>query len=226
MIWAMRRDWLLGTALAIVALVAPVGAAPAAAATPGSPAYIQAVQQRLIWAGLYAGALTGQNDEPTRVALVRFQRKFGLPVVLHADTTTYTKLVALTRKGGRVIDYRCARPGRALCADKTLRVLRVMENGKILFSLDARFGRATLPTREGMFTVYRRSRNHVSNEWGTRMPYALFFSGGQAVHYSYEFAAESYRSGSHGCINLRDRSGAAKVFAFARAGTRVVVYRS
>ena len=43
--------------------------------------------------------------------------------------------------------------------------------------------------------------------YGSAMPYAMFFSGGQAVHYSSDFAARGYAGASHGCVNVRDHAG-------------------
>ena len=100
------------------------------------------------------------------------------------------------------------------------------KTGEVLRTLDARFGAAGTPTREGVFEVYRMSRDHVSSLYDTAMPYAMFFSGGQAVHYSPDFAATGYAGASHGCVNLRDKAVAAKLFATVPMGTRVVVYSS
>ena len=58
------------------------------------------------------------------------------------------------------------------------------------------------------------------------MPYAMFFSGGQAVHYSPDFAARGYNGCSHGCVNIRNRGGIRWVFNRIRVGDRVIVYRS
>ena len=63
-----------------------------------------------------------------------------------------------------------------------------MKNSKIIRTVDARFGCASTRTREGSFKVNRKSRNHYSTIYHTPMPYAMFFSGGQAVHYSPDFA--------------------------------------
>ena len=54
----------------------------------------------------------------------------------------------------------------------------------------------------------------------------MFFSGGQAVHYSPYFARDGYNGGSHGCVNLRDYEGAQWLFDHTPTGSRVVVYRS
>ena len=58
------------------------------------------------------------------------------------------------------------------------------------------------------------------------MPYAMFFNGGQAVHYSSDFAARGYNGCSHGCVNVRNKSSIAWVFDQIRVGDRVVVYWS
>jgi lipoprotein-anchoring transpeptidase ErfK/SrfK len=56
------------------------------------------------------------------------------------------------------------------------------------------------------------------------MPYAMFFSGGQAIHYSADFAANGYNGASHGCVNVRDRAAIARLFDLARVGDKVIVY--
>jgi lipoprotein-anchoring transpeptidase ErfK/SrfK len=58
------------------------------------------------------------------------------------------------------------------------------------------------------------------------MPYAMFFSGGQAVHYSSDFAIRGYGGASHGCVNIRDRDGITHLFDQVRVGDTVVVYWS
>lgn len=78
---------------------------------------------------------------------------------------------------------------------------------------------------EGVFQVYWKSRHHVSTLYDSAMPYAMFFSGGQAVHYSYDFAARGYAGASHGCVNVRDEGAIADLYAQVRNGDKVVVYR-
>ena len=58
------------------------------------------------------------------------------------------------------------------------------------------------------------------------MPYAMFFSGGQAVHYSADFAARGYDGASHGCVNVRDKGKIAALFDQVqqrRQGRRLLV---
>ncbi len=124
------------------------------------------------------------------------------------------------------LDARCT-TGRVMCADKTDRVLRWVVDGNVLLEMDARFGRESLPTDEGVFSVFWKNRDHVSSIYEADMPFAMFFSGGQAVHFSGEFVAQGYSGlGSHGCVNIRDYDGVEWLFDQVRTGDKVVVYRS
>lgn len=122
------------------------------------------------------------------------------------------------------LDKRCT-TGRAICISKNQRKLAWVVNGQIQMTMDVRFGSELTPTREGSFKVNWKSRNHVSSLYHTPMPYALFFSGGQAVHYSADFAARGYNGASHGCVNVRDKVKVAKLFDLARVGDKVIVYK-
>jgi lipoprotein-anchoring transpeptidase ErfK/SrfK len=124
------------------------------------------------------------------------------------------------------IDNRCKVQGRVLCIDKTRDKLYYMKNRKIIKTMDARFGCASTRTREGLFRVRWKSRHHVSTLYHSKMPFAMFFSGGQAVHYSADFARNGYNGCSHGCVNIRNRAKIRYVFNRIRVGDRVVVYRS
>jgi lipoprotein-anchoring transpeptidase ErfK/SrfK len=116
--------------------------------------------------------------------------------------------------------------GRAMCVDKTTRTLTWIIDGVPQYSTEVRFGSAELPTREGAFAVFEKSRDHVSTIYHTSMPYAMFFSGGQAVHYSPDFAARGYNGASHGCVNVRNKALIMKLFDEVRIGDKVIVYRS
>lgn len=121
------------------------------------------------------------------------------------------------------LDSRC-RTGLVICISKTDRQLRLVQDGKVQISLDARFGGESGPTREGTFSIGWRSKDWVSTLYGSKMPYAMFFSGGQAIHYSSDFAARGYDGNSHGCVNIRSMSGIQYVWNHAPVGTKVVVY--
>ena len=101
-----------------------------------------------------------------------------------------------------------------------------MIDGIVKSRYDVRFGSDELPTREGAFAVFKKSRDHVSSLYNTSMPFAMFFSGGQAVHYSPDFAATGYNGASHGCVNVRDYNGIRWLFDQVQLGDKVIVYRS
>jgi peptidoglycan hydrolase-like protein with peptidoglycan-binding domain len=178
---------------------------------------------------------TGTYDARTVEAVKGFQGKRGLPRTGELDTVTWQRLRRMTHEpaawelypyGGQPAakpDPRCM-TGRVLCVSKASRTLRWMIDGRTVSEMDVRFGSQYTPTREGVFSVYFKSRHHVSTIYHTSMPYAMFFSGGQAVHYSSDFAARGYYGASHGCVNVRDEGKVAALFAQVRTGDKVVVY--
>ncbi|MGW6056415.1 L,D-transpeptidase family protein [Streptomyces sp. NPDC055189] len=179
---------------------------------------------------------TGTYDKSTAAAVQGFQEKRGLPGTGTTDTVTWQRLLAMTDEptkyelysGGGIPPSKPAKAcmtGRALCISKESRTLTWMIDGKVVSTMDVRFGSQYTPTRDGTFNVYWKSRHHVSTLYDSSMPYALFFSGGQAVHYSTDFAATGYNGASHGCVNVRDEKKIANLFAEVRKGDKVVVYK-
>nr|MBA3311012.1 L,D-transpeptidase [Nocardioidaceae bacterium] len=122
-------------------------------------------------------------------------------------------------------DPRCL-TGRVLCIDKSTNSLHWLIEGDVLSTVDVRFGAEATPTREGEFSVYLKSRDHVSSLYDSPMPFAMFFSGGQAVHYSPDFAAYGYNGASHGCVNVRDLAAIEVMFDQVQVGDEVIVYWS
>ncbi|WP_435744183.1 L,D-transpeptidase family protein [Nocardioides sp. SYSU DS0663] len=199
---------------------------------------VRVIQARLRQIGWFAGDVTGYFGDRTRAAVRGFQAKRGVAVTGVVDRRTWRLLKQMTSAptkaelaNGRVrpsaenLDDRCT-AGRVLCVDKTTRSLRWVVDGVVKVTVAARFGGPSTPTREGSFEVYRKSRDHVSSLYGSPMPFAVFFSGGQAVHYSPDFAANGYAGASHGCVNVRNRAAVAALFDRVRLGDEVVVYRS
>jgi hypothetical protein len=123
------------------------------------------------------------------------------------------------------LDKRCM-TGRIICVNKKTRKVAFLYNGKLLATGDARFGAPRTPTRNGYFKLQRKSKNHVSSIYKSPMPYAMFFSGGQAIHYSADFKARGYNGASHGCVNMRDKKKIAWIFARVKVGDRVLVYNA
>jgi hypothetical protein len=185
--------------------------------------------------------LVAMTESPTEAEL--FNRPgptlFGAGVTGALDQRTLDLLEAMTSEPtadelanrkpdpaeGSALDPRCT-TGRALCIDKSTSSLRWVVDGRVLSSVDVRFGASYSPTREGLFHVQWKSRDHVSSLYGSAMPVAMFFSGGQAVHYSSDFAARGYAGASHGCVNVRDYDAIASLFDQVNVGDKVVIYWS
>ena len=200
---------------------------------------VRDLQVRLRQLAWYSGKITGTYDSQTVTGDRGFQGKRGFPVTGEVDQRTLDRLRSMTRTptaneknnvtptvtATGAIDSRCL-TGHVLCIDKSTLKLRWMVDGQVVSVLDVRFGSELTPTREGSFTVYMKSRNQVSGIYHTAMPFAMFFSGGQAVHYSADFAARGYNGASHGCVNVRDYNGIAWLFDQVSIGNAVIVYRS
>ena len=198
---------------------------------------VRDLQARLKQIAWFSGPVTGTYGSATASAVRGFQGKRAIPVTGEVDQRTWDRLTAMTRtptsdaKHNRKpkpaasgLDPRCL-TGRAMCISKSSNSLVWVIDGRPQLRMDVRFGSDELPTREGAFSVGWKSRHHVSTIYDTPMPYAMFFSGGQAVHYSPDFAARGYNGASHGCVNVRDLAGIRSLFDQARVGDKVIVYR-
>ncbi|MFJ2177440.1 L,D-transpeptidase family protein [Streptomyces sp. NPDC087851] len=210
-------------------------APPTLMATGSQSDQVRELQARLGQIGYFDRAPTGYYGSVTAAAVSAFQDRRGLPRTGATDTVTWQRLLGMTRtptsdeltppttKPVAKPDPRCMK-GRVMCISKTSSTLSWMINGKIESSMDVRFGSEYTPTREGTFEVGWKSRHHVSTLYDSPMPYAMFFSGGQAVHYSEDFAARGYSGASHGCVNVRDEKKIAALYAQVKTGDKVVIY--
>lgn len=199
---------------------------------------VRELQARLKQQSLWSGDVTSTYGPQTAAAVRSFQTKRGLSATGEVDRGTWSKLISVTRpptywelnnttRPANIpagLDDRCLY-GRVICASKAARKIYWVIDGKIVLTLDARFGRKTMPTDNGNHTIYAKVRDAYSYKYDAPMPYALFFNGGEAVHYSPEFASIGYSGvGSHGCVNIRDKARMIWLFDQARVGDRVVVY--
>ncbi|HZG05763.1 MAG TPA: L,D-transpeptidase family protein, partial [Streptomyces sp.] len=233
------------TASPAVPPAAPPAPAPPTASRPAAPPpmlregahgpKVRELQARLRQAGHFALNPTGYYGSITAGAVSAFQRWQGLPAGGQVTAATWTALTARTTAPTHLELYptttrplpepdpRCL-TGRVLCISKESRTLAWMIDGTVVSAMDVRFGSQLTPTREGEFAVTFKSRDHHSTLYDTPMPYAMFFSGGQAVHYSADFAANGYNGASHGCVNVRDEKRIAALFGQVRPGDKVVVH--
>ncbi|CAA9375018.1 MAG: putative lipoprotein [uncultured Nocardioidaceae bacterium] len=205
---------------------------------------VRKIQARLRQIEWFYGDVTDFYGDQTEEAVAGFQEKRGFPVTGAVDQRTLDRLVEMSYEptadelnnvepepvvvdaaDGAPLDPRCL-TGRVLCVDKSSSSLRWVVDGEVQMSLDARFGGNGYFTREGQFSVFSKSRDHVSSLYETSMPFAMFFSGGQAVHYSPDFAATGYNGASHGCVNIRDYDAIASLYDQVQIGDGVVVYWS
>ncbi len=188
---------------------------------------VRHVQERLGWLGyeIFPRNLSTEvMGKSTAAAVKAFQSKFGYRPTGVVGPGTWELIDLLA---GHVGQLPASCLGQTtICIDKTTRLVRLVVKDKVVLTLDARFGFEGAATREGTFHINSKSRDHISSLYQTSMPFAMFFSGGQAVHYSPYFARDGYNGASHGCVNLRDYDRAAWLFDHVPVGTRVHVYRS
>lgn len=202
-------------------------------------AKVKELQARLKQVGWFSGNVTENYGTQTVTAVKGFQAKRAIPKTGEVDQRTWDRLTAMTRQPTKAelnnekpkngaskaanIDSRCM-TGRVLCISKTTRSLSWVVDGKVQLTMDARFGSEANITREGTFSVFRKVRDDYSREYKSPMPYAMYFSGGEAVHYSSDFAARGYAGASHGCVNIRNKQGLAWLYDQVRVGDKVVVH--
>ncbi|MFF3861001.1 peptidoglycan-binding protein [Streptomyces sp. NPDC002209] len=219
-------------------------ASPSASASPTVKAImangdeseqVRELQARLKQLKYMTVAPTGFYGSKTTAAVKAFQTKNGLTASGAVDEATWKKIQSLSKKPTAdelrpptvnevdAPDPRCM-TGRVMCISKESRTLAWMIDGKIVSTMDVRFGSENTPTREGEFKVEWKAKDWTSTIYHTPMPYSMFFSQGQAVHYSADFAARGYAGASHGCVNVRDKGKLATLFEQVHVGDKVVVY--
>lgn len=216
-------------------------ATPTVLSTSAPVNNVKELQLRLRAKGLWAYAISGVYGWTLGQKVLAFQRAYDLPQSGVVDKRTWGRLLGLTHAPGTFDQYRFAaglrptlpsiaaldsrcRTGRVMCVDKQTRTLTWVVNGAVKTSLWARFGRPGAETREGTFKVFKKYEYVISNLYFTPMPYSMFFSGGQAVHYSSNFARLGYASASHGCVNIADLAQIKALYFQVRIGDKVVVY--
>jgi peptidoglycan hydrolase-like protein with peptidoglycan-binding domain len=204
-------------------------------------AQVRELQARLKQLGHFGENPTGYYGNVTTAAVESYQGSAGLEVSGTVYEDTWAALTAATKKPTKDelevpaevpevpketpdgLDERCM-TGRALCISKTTNTLSWVVDGEVKLTLDVRFGAEGYETREGKFTVYWKSRDHHSTIYDSPMPLAMFFDGGQAVHYSENFRQNGYEGGSYGCVNVRDRDSLEWLFDEVREGDTLVVH--
>ena len=208
-------------------------------AAPEQPGYMMELQHRLRQVGLYQDTVDGAFNNPTKQAIGAWRTRIGLPVSDVMDERSWTPLIGRTRTPRyaqlfsappastlvQELDPRCA-TGKVVCVSKSQKKMSYVVDGKVHFTREARFSMPGWDSPEGDFRIWYMNSDTVSKIFGERtpMPYAIFYQGNVAIHYSQDFADKGYEGGSHGCSQLRDYQVAKWLYEQLKVGDRVVVY--
>jgi len=125
----------------------------------------------------------------------------------------------------RTVSRTKAKP-RWIEVDLSSQRLTAWEGKKRVYSVIISSGKRSTPTRTGTFRI--QSKHRVTRMRGRdynvpNVPYAMYYSGGYALHGAY-WHNKFGRRVSHGCVNL-PVSSARRLFKWASVGTKVVVHQ-
>ncbi|MEU5320607.1 L,D-transpeptidase family protein [Streptomyces sp. NPDC021056] len=163
----------------------------------------------------------GKQSKADCKAIRAFQVKQKIkPAIGFAGPVTWSRMQYLSAKKNPNAAKKCpVRTYRVACVDLDRQITWVQKGEKVVFGpVPMRSGRAGYKTRTGWFKIYWKHKNHVSTLYHQPMPYAQFFSGGQAFHAVYGSIFTTV--GSMGCVNLRI-GDARKLWGVLKKGDRV-----
>jgi len=175
------------------------------------------VQRRLVALRyLPASAVTGVDDYRTQQAVMAFQAWEGLQRDGIAGPHTKARLL----KAGPPKPRNEHLKGRYAEVYRSLGVLLLVEHGVVVRAVHCSTGMPGLETPAGRFAVYFKALSWWSTIYQVLMPYASFFTGGDAIHGLYPVPAYP---ASHGCVRV-SMPEAPWVYSFLRLGTPVFVF--
>ncbi len=161
-------------------------------------------------------AVTGRLDYRTEQALMAFQAWTGLV----RDGIDGAK----TRNALEMAHAPRPRPesasGHYAEVFRSLGVLLAVNDGTLVRVVHCSTGRPSLPTPAGRFHIFLKSPDWWSTAYGDWMPFASFFSGGDAIHGYPDVPAYP---ASHGCCRI-SMPEAPWVYTFMYYGATVFVY--
>ncbi|WP_199552288.1 L,D-transpeptidase [Streptomyces sp. N35] len=157
-------------------------------------------------------------------AIQSFQKRHGIrPDIGYAGRVTWGTAMLYDERARPNRNHRCpVTRDRIVCVDLTRQLLWVQRAGKVTFQArPIRSGARGYRTRTGWHRISWRNKWHRSTLYNNApMPYAQFFSGGQAFHgYDEPIYAPP---GSHGCVNMR-RTDAKALWTNITRGQRVYI---
>jgi len=169
--------------------------------SPYAIEHVYELQYRLHRLGLFKATPTGYYGSVTKAAVVRFQKRIGVPATGVVRYGTWRPLIMRTVRGRSAVPSVCKSGGRHACYDRSRHQVNLYHDGRLLNSWLVRGGSSSTPTRTGNFRVYYRDIDHYSVRYDAPMPYSQFFSGGQALHGS-RLMMNPFVGHSHGCVNF------------------------
>lgn len=202
--------------LAVVAGDVATGAAAYAASCSAPTTSHQRALER------YLGRpVNGHNGRKDCLAIKEWQRYHSMYITGSADHETWRLTRRVTDARSRM--HYCPRHRLILCIDLSSQMIYRMERGRLTFGpFAARSGRDHYETRTGMHRIWYKDKDHVSHTYaGVPMPWSMFFSGGQAIHYTSRYLYEHL--GSHGCVHVSWRR-VRYLYYHSPVGTRVYVF--
>lgn len=165
-------------------------------------------------------------------ATLNFQRAQGIDDDGIIGKITWGRLIN-PKSVSTTLPSACKTTGIVLCASQAQRKLFYMKSGKIVKTIDIRFGGLARElngslrlkkTTKGTHSITQKDADYVSKAYNADMPYALRFYRGEFFHYSSNFARYGYDRASHGCINIGSLSEAKWLYENTPMRTKVVVY--
>ena len=162
------------------------------------------------------GAVSGVDDYRTQQALMAFQAWNGLS----RDGIDGRKTRAKLENGTPPTPPKESATGHYAEVFRSLGVLLCVNDGKLVRAVHCSTGRPSLPTPAGRFSIYLKSLDWWSTKYLDWMPFASFFSGGDAIH---GFPDVPAYPASHGCVRV-SMPEASWVYSFLYYGATVLVY--
>ena len=182
---------------------------------------VKALQRRLVAAKMLNRKwVNGHFNTKTENGVKRFQKKYDLKADGKVTRKVWNLLVKktgkvkITRAETEDQDRQAVQDRRAGCCAST------RPGASCTTSRSPRSSRPWTPASAAPVRGPGRARSACSGRtahwtstiYDSPMPYSMFFSGGQAVHYSSDFKARGYCGCSHGCVNIRAKSTIRYVF--------------
>jgi lipoprotein-anchoring transpeptidase ErfK/SrfK len=207
---------------------------------------VNLAQHELAIMGLFNAGFTDYFGPVTEQAVLDLQAAHGISQTGNIGPQTWKVLDSTQTGGGTTtststtsstgsasnLPAKCDTTRKVICIVKTTgshATLYAVQNHDILMKIAVRTGDARGPayiTPVGDYSIGRKYTMWYSKAYNNApMPYSMFFNGGEAIHYSSDFANNGYggAGSSAGCVNVGTMSDAAWLYNWAPLYTSVYV---